>query len=154
MPGFVWVKTMIGARTAGFFAFRAGDGKLYASDGTSLDPPPGSVMLSDGELITAITKSAPKGMYVTAWKATQNDWSQYLHEAWNEHLGVYSTMDNAVAKIADSAGILSPHNSSKEVVAEKKAGAMSKKNKIELEFKDRIETSLRLLKPMTVRVRT
>ena len=151
MPGFVWVKTMIGARTAGFFALHARDDKLYASDGTNLEPPPGSVMISGEELMTAINKSAPKGIYVCAWKATQNVWSQYLHEAWNEHLDAYSLVDGAITKIAASTGMLSPHNSSKEVLAEKMAGVKARKDKVERDFKDSITTALQILKPMTVR---
>ena len=132
MPGFVWVKTMTGARTAGFFAFRASDDKIYTSDGTSLELPPGGVMISGDDLITAISKSAPKGMYVTAWKETKDEWYQYLRGSWNEHLCVYSTVDDAITQIVDSAGMLTPRNSSKEVVSEK---------------------SQKLLKPMTVRAR-
>eukprot|EP00966_Prymnesium_polylepis_P187806 4354001-Prymnesium_polylepis.1 len=45
MSGFVWVKTIKGARTTGFFALQVSDGKLYVSDGTCLDPPSGNVMI-------------------------------------------------------------------------------------------------------------
>eukprot|EP00966_Prymnesium_polylepis_P187807 4354001-Prymnesium_polylepis.2 len=60
-------------------------------------------------------------------------------------------LDNAIAKITEVAGIPSPHNSSKEVVAEKKAGARDKMDKIEGDFKERINTALQLLKHITVR---
>lgn len=151
MSGFVWVKTIRGARTAGFFAFKASDGKLYASDGTGLDPPPNSVMIFGEELITAISKSGSKGMYVCAWYKTSDVWSRYMHQVWNEHLDAYSMVDNAIAKISVGAGIQSPHNSSKEVVAQKKADAMAKKDNIESNFKQSVKTTLQLLKTMTVR---
>lgn len=151
MPGFVWVKTMKGTRTAGFFALRASDDKLYESDGTSLDPPSASVIISNEELITAINKSTPKGIYVCAWKETSQEWSQYLHSVWNEHLGDYDIVSKAIAKIVDATGVKSPHNSSKEVVAENKMGAKARKDKIERDFKAKITTTLQLLKPMTVR---
>ena len=153
MPGFVWLKTITGTRTAGFFALRASGDKLYTSNGTSLDPPPSGVMISGDELSTAISKSATKGMYVNMWNETKDEWYQYLHGSWNEHLGVYFTMDDAITKIAGAAGILTPRNSSKDVVAEKRAGAMARKKQIELEFKDGIRKSLQLLKPETVSAR-
>lgn len=152
MPGFLWCKTISGARTAGFYAFQAGD-ELYTCDGTRLDPPPGSVMLSGAEMVSAIGKSGPKGMYVKAWMNTKDDWFQHINTFFHEHMGVFSALDNAIATITDSAGILSPHNASKEVVAQKKAVAISKKNMIEHQYEDHIKTSLQLLKPMTVRAR-
>jgi len=150
MPEFVWVKTRAGARTAGFFAFQASGGNLYTSDGTSLEPPPGSVMIAGEELITAISKSAPKGMYVCAWKQTQGEWSQYIHEAGNEHLDAYSAVDGAIAKITDSAGMLTPRNSSKEMIAQKKMGARARKAKVEGDFKDSINNAVQLLDSVTV----
>lgn len=151
MTEFVWVKTIRGSRTAGMFAFRGSDGKLYASDGAVLVPPSGSVMIFGGELTTAINKSAPKGMYVFSWKNTADDWYRYLK---NEHLAAYATMDGAIAKIAGGIGVTSPHNSSKELIAEKKADVKAKKDMIELGFKECISTNLQLMKPMTVRALT
>lgn len=149
MPGFVWVKTISGTRTAGFFAFQVSDGKLYSPDGTS--PPLSSTMIFGEELITMISKSLPKGMYVRAWHENQHEWYRYLHSTWNKYLDAYFTLNKTIAMVLDAAGIPSPHNSAKDVLAEKKAGAKIKKAKIELEFKDNIVTTLQLLKPMTVR---
>jgi hypothetical protein len=151
MSGFVWVKTICGARTTGLFAFRGRDDKLYTSDGTRLDPPSGSVMIQGRELFTTINKSAPKGMYVKGWHAA--DWNRYLHasNASGEAWAAYNRVNADVEWVAGVSGITSPHHASKEVVAEKKAGAKTKKDKIELEFKESICATLRLLKPMTVR---
>lgn len=159
MPGFVWVKTIKGARTAGFFAFQASGGKLYTSEGTHLELPPGSVMMSGEELMTTISKSSPKGMYVCAWKETRDEWSQYL-DATSQTIRSsiscrpdYFMLNNAITTITDMAGMSTPRNQSKDVVAERKADARAKKAKIELDFKDKIDKALQLLKPYTVRRR-
>ena len=156
MPGFVWVKTITGTRTAGFFAFQARDGMLYASDGTRLNPPPGSVMLHGDALLTAISKSTPKGVYVRTWMETQSEWSRYVSansQSISSSISCrpdYFMLNNAVASIVDNAGIPTPHNRSTDVVAEMKADARVKREKIELDFRDKIETDLRILKPLTV----
>jgi hypothetical protein len=153
MSGFVWLKTIAGARTAGLFAFRDEDDNLYAYDGTKLDPPEGSIMLCGDELITAIKKSTSKGVYVCAWKETKDEWHNYLHETWNEHVHAYSVVDTAITTIASSAGMLSPHNRSKELLAELRARTMASKKQIQLQFEDGIKKSLQVLKPLTVRAR-
>lgn len=156
MTGFVWVKTTYGARTAGFFAFQASDGKLFTSDGTHLQMPLGSVMLSGEELLTVINKSSPKGMYVCAWNETRDEWSQHL--ATNQTIKSsiacrpdYFMLNDAVKAITDTAGMPTPHNQPKDAVAEKLAYAKAKREKIEFDFKESINKSLHLLKPNTVR---
>tara|TARA_B110000027_G_scaffold130036_1_gene152306 strand:+ start:598 stop:1074 length:477 start_codon:yes stop_codon:yes gene_type:complete len=151
MAGFVWLKTIKGARTAGLFAFQANDGKLYAHDGTSMDPPSGSVMISGEELITTISKSTLKGLYVCEWTKTRAAWNTHINGAWNEYLGAYSVVDSAIKKITDLAGLDRRAVSSPRTVAEKKAAAKEKKEAIEREFGDSILTALHRLKPTTVR---
>ena len=160
MPGFVWVKTQQGTRTAGFFAFQASEGQVFTSDGTQLELPPGCVVVHNEELMTMINKSTPKGIYVSAWEETRDKWSQYLRGISLTINGSilcrpdYFMLNNAITAITEMAGIPTPRNRSKDVVAEKKADAMANKNKIELDYKDKIETSLQILKPKTVRAGT
>ena len=156
MPGFVWVKTAYGARTAGFFAFQASDGKLFKSDGTHLQMPLGSVMLSGEELLTVINKSSPKGMYVCAWNESRDEWSQHLGTSQTIKSSIicrpdYFMLNNVIKAITDMAGMPTPHNQPKDVVAEKLAYAKAKREKVELDFKGSIDKSLHLLKPNTVR---
>ena len=150
-PGFVWFKTISGTRTSGMFAFQDSDGMLYTSDGTGLDPPSGSVKILGEELFTLLEKSAPKGMYVCAWKQDSDEWARYMDENWFDHLDAYVKMDKAIAKVVDVTGLLSPRQSSHEVVAQKKAAAKLKKDTNERKFKESITTALQILKPMTVR---
>lgn len=151
MSGFVWVKTRCGLRTCGFFAFRARDGKLCTSDGNGLDPPSDSVMIQGDELLTAINKSAPKGMYVSDWHVA--DWNRYLHasNASEEDWAAYTVVNTAVESVDGVSGITSPRHDSKDVVAEKKAGAKARRDSIENDYKESIKWALRLLKPDTVR---
>ena len=144
---FVWVKTMQGTRTKGFFALQCSDGRSYASDGTELNLP--SVVLFGNELIKTICKSAPKGIYACAWKETSEAWCRILHQASEEQQLAYTTIDNA---IMTTIGFDIPKykHCSKDVVAEKKAAAKAKKEMIKLEFEKHIITTLKLLKPMTV----
>jgi len=149
MSGFVWFKTVCDARTSGFFAFRGRDGTLCTSDGTALHPPSDSVVIQGGELLTAINKSAPKGMYVSDWHVA--DWIGYFHasNASEEDWEAYATVKHAIESIDGTSGITSPRHAPWDVVAEKKAGAKAKKDKIELEFKESIVATLQQLKTMT-----
>lgn len=153
MTGFVWLKTITGKRTTGFFALQANDGKLYTSDGINLQPPLGSVMVIGDEMITTIKKSSPKGMYVYAWKATSAQWCQYVHNTWKEHLHSYAMVNHTILNLIDTNGVPSPHNASKEVIAQKRANVKRNKDKIERDFKDNIHESLQDMKSMTVRAR-
>ena len=149
VSGFVWIKTIKGYRTAGFFAFKANDDKLYASDGTVLDPPVGSVMIFGEQLLVTINKSSPMGMYVCQWKKHSDEWSEFLTGDATVH---YASMNAVITSIAEVVGIPAVVNhSSKEVVAEKKADAAALKEQTELEFKQGVSAALQILRSMTVR---
>ena len=141
MPGFVWMKTTNGARTAGFFAFQASDGKFYASDSTTLDPPPGSVILFTEELITSMKKSSPKGIYVCTWTETRDEWYRYLLETWDEDLDAYLIVDSVITNITDLSGIPTPRNSSKGRAEE--GGSQG----TDRAAADKIDTALQLSRP-------
>lgn len=69
---FLWVKTIIGARTSGFFALQTDDA-LYDKSGSLLQPPWGSVMLSGAEFLSQVQNSNPLGIYATVWRKDRED---------------------------------------------------------------------------------
>lgn len=149
--GVVWLKTTHGKSTSGFYSFPNTAGQFVDMYGSVLDMPSASKKLVGDELIDAIGKSLPKGIYVRVWNETKDEWQMYLHLNNLDQVSHWNMVDDAIKLIADAAGLTSPHNCSKKESAKKKAQATAKKERVELEFNRGIITTLEQMKRETVR---
>lgn len=143
---FVWIKTICGCRTAGYFTF-SWQGDLYRDDGSIIILPPGTVTLQDDDLINNIKTSSIKGVYQVAWTTSRIGMQQLClrHGA----MALFEMMEATFSFIQSNA-LKSPHHMTKKEIEQR---AEERRKSDELSYKSFVTDTteaLDLFKTITV----
>lgn len=148
--GFLWLKTICGSRTSGFFVLRhyAENGcVIYKHDGNQIVPAPNQVMVSGMDLRSTIQASSRKGMYLADWIATRDDWRVLCEQL---EVSVLFRDNNRLFDIINC-GLSPRRQTSKEAMEHKKMELIEAADAKKAEFRLDVRNAMATLRTLTVR---